>query len=445
MATSLRFPDGFLWGAATSAHQVEGGQDNDWTEWEKLGRVKNGERSGAACDHWHRYISDFELAKSLGHTSHRFSLEWSRIEPLPGQWNEPALEHYREVVRAIRAKGIEPFVTLWHFTNPRWFAERGGWAANDAYQLFSKYVATAIQALPEVKFWLTVNEPNVYALLSYGLGYWPPEAKSWVRARRALTNLIRAHHSAAETVRRLAPGAMVGFAQNLVDFEPRHSGILLDRWATRVSDYQFNRRWLERTAASVDFIGVNHYHHQRIRFGGLRQLIVNEPQGQPQTDSGWQIFPESMYRVLKIAAEYGKPIYITENGLADASDKLRISFIRDYLVQVHRALAEGIEIRGYFYWSLLDNFEWREGRSQKFGLVEVDFTTQRRRLRPSAKWFTDLCRKNSLVLPTHQKAPGVSPRDEWFASGLSVRGSALRRPERADTPSVSSGSASPDA
>lgn len=395
---ALEFPRGFRWGAATSSHQVEGGQDNDWTAWERRGKIRDGSVSGRACDHWNRYEEDFDIARELGHNAHRLSLEWSRIEPRQGEWNEAALQHYRSVVRAVRQRGMEPFVTLWHFTNPRWFADRGGWEAGEAPALFSRYAAKAAEALPQVKFWLTVNEPNVYAVLGYIAGEWLPEVKNFVRAFRVHKQLIKGHQRAYLAMKQVRRDLEVGFAQNLVFFEPTRSSSRLDRWSTRQADRWYNRRFIALTRRHCDYLGVNHYLHQYIRFRSVRDPIGYEPQGQPQSDGGWQIYPQAMYQVLKIARDYGKPIYITENGVADAQDRWRKHFIRDYLMQVHRAMSEGADVRGYFHWSLLDNFEWREGFTQRFGLAEVDFQTQARKIRPSAHWFAEVCKRNALPL-----------------------------------------------
>lgn len=398
MAATWRFPAGWLWGATTSAHQVEGGQDNDWTTWEALGKVKDGSVSGAACDHWNRYREDFDLAQQLHHTAHRFSIEWSRVEPRAGEWDESALQHYGEVVQALRQRGIEPFVTLWHFTNPRWFAARGGWEDSAAPPAFARYVARVVAALPNVRFWITVNEPNVYALLGYLTGEWPPEVKNWRRALTVLNRLAAAHVVAVRAIKTARPDAQVGSAPNLVDYQPERPRHALDRLSTWLSDRWYNQRWLQLTASSSDFIGVNHYLRQRIRFRNLHRPIAVAPQGQPQTDFGWEICPEAIYHVLRVAARYRKPMYVTENGLADAQDRWRQQFISDYLQQVHRAIGEGIDVRGYLHWSLLDNFEWREGYTKRFGLVAVDFSTQRRTVRPSARWFAEVCANNALVV-----------------------------------------------
>ncbi|MFH0828994.1 MAG: glycoside hydrolase family 1 protein [Candidatus Kerfeldbacteria bacterium] len=396
MAGTLKFPDGFFWGAATSSHQVEGGQSNDWSEWEKLGKVSGGERSGRACDHWNRYTEDFDSAKELGHNAHRLSIEWSRVEPMPGEWNDAALAHYRNVVRALKERSIEPFVTLWHFTNPRWFMKLGGWESPQAPELFTRYAQRVVRALPDVKFWMTLNEPNVYALLSYLVGYWPPEVKQWRRALRVYRTMAEAHRLAYTAIKRANPKSSVGIANSAIDYVPARPSSVLDRWMVRFCDRWYNRWFIERTLNELDFIGVNHYFRQGIRVQSLKHPVVTEPRGEPLTDYGWGICPEAMYKVLTSLGRYRMPLYITENGLADAHDQWRREFIMNELKELYRAISCGVDVRGYFYWSFLDNFEWREGFTKRFGLVEVDFQTQQRTIRPSARWFALVCRSNIL-------------------------------------------------
>jgi len=395
MQSEQVFPEGFLWGAATSSHQVEGGQKNDWSAWEQLGKINDQSRSGRACDHWNRFREDFDLAKSLGHTAHRFSIEWSRIEPRPGVWDEAAIDHYRQVVSALRERGIEPFVTLWHFSSPVWFMERGGWESGQASSLFSAYVRKVAEALPDVRYWIPVNEANVYALLSYLVGYWPPEVASPSRAYRVYRQLAAGHRAAYDAIHRTILDARVGCAHNVVDYAPAGQR-LVDRLATRFSDDWYNHRWLRWVRPKLDFVGVNHYHRQGIRFGSLRRPVANAPQGQPQTDYGWQISPPSIGRALRGMRRYQLPIYVTENGLADATDATREAYITAYLNEVYGAIGDGVDVRGYLYWSLLDNFEWREGFSKRFGLIGVDFQTQDRTVRQSARAYAEICRTNRL-------------------------------------------------
>lgn len=392
----LKFPGGFFWGAATSSHQVEGGQHNDWSEWEKLGKINDGTASRNAADHWNRYEADFDIAKSLGHNAHRFSVEWSRIEPQPGQWDEAALEHYRNVVRALLERGMEPFVTLWHFTNPVWFSVSGGWESPEAPHRFVRYVENVVRALPDVTYWMTFNEPNVYALLSYFIGYWPPEVKQWRRALRVYRTMAEAHRLAYAAIKRANPNASVGIATSAIDYVPARQTSLFDRWMSKFCDRWYNRWFIERTINELDFIGINHYVRQGIRVRSFKQLIITEPRGDQLTDYGWGICPEAMGKVLRSMWKYRKPLYITENGLADAADRRRGKFIRDELIELHKAISSGVDVRGYLHWSLLDNFEWREGFAMRFGLVAVDVKTMERTVRESARWFSTVCKNNQL-------------------------------------------------
>lgn len=399
MPRTLTFPDGFIWGAATSSHQVEGGQTNDWSEWEKKGLVADGSFSGAVTGHYERFEEDFDHAQALHHTAHRFSVEWSRIEPARGVWDEQAIEHYRAVVLALKKRGMEPYVTLWHFTNPLWFSQGGGWEQKGAPALFARYAARMATALPDVTHWITINEANAYATLAYLIGYWPPEVTSPLRAHRVFGLLVNAHRSAFRAMKQINPNLHIGSAHNMIAFDPSHPNRILDRWATRSANRWYNDRWLRATSDASDFIGINHYTRQDISFRSFRQPISAEFTGEPKTDFGWQIYPEGMYRVLMRASRYRKPVVITENGIADAKDRWREKYIRDYLAQVHRAIGDGVDVRGYFHWSLLDNFEWREGYSKRFGLIAVDRKTQKRTVRPSARFYAAVCSSNSLSVP----------------------------------------------
>lgn len=394
------FPPGFLWGTATSSHQVEGGQRNDWTRWESLGKTRDGNVSGAACDHWNRYEEDFDLAKSLGTNAYRFSIEWSRIEPENGKWNTAAFEHYRGVVKALRQRGLEPFVTLHHFTNPLWFADRGGWTWREAPERFARYVARVVEALPDVTHWVTFNEPEVYVELGYLTGYWPPERRSSIAAWDVRKNLVAAHRLAAETIAHVRPMAKVGAAVNLVAFDPLRPWNPFDRLATSIA-HRFHNRWfLDATHDTLDFIGINYYFHTRLSLKLYKPSDFfhgTVPPGVPTSDAGWEIYPEGLGRVIDFASGYGKPMFITENGIADATDAKRTQFIHDHLAVLHRKIQEGRDVRGYFHWSLMDNFEWREGYAYRFGLVEVDFRTQRRTIRPSGHAYARICQSNTLT------------------------------------------------
>jgi len=379
--SEMKFPNNFLWGAATSSHQVEGGNVNDWSEWKK------GD-AGRACDHYHRFEQDFDLAKSLGHNAHHFSIEWSRIEPKEGKINQNEIEHYRQVIRALRQRGLEPFVTLWHFTLPTWLAKKGGWLNPKAPYYFDRYVKIIAENLfNEVKFWITINEPNVYALNSYLRDIWPPQKKSAAKYLKVLKNLVKAHQLAYRALRLVDLDCQVGVAKNQTFFE----GNLLLKYP---ANYFHNQYFLERIKNSQDFIGLNYYFHNRIK--GFK---FNHNSNEEFSDLGWEIYPEGIYRVLKELKKYNKPIYITENGLADKDDAKREKFIKEHLTWIWRAIQEKIDVRGYFHWSLLDNFEWDKGFWPRFGLIEVDYQTMARKIRPSAKIYARICKENQLFAP----------------------------------------------
>ncbi len=414
----LKFPEGFLWGTATSSYQVEGGIgpvrslahakgaspeglgeaasngiENDWSEAARAGRVP---AAGRACDHYNRYEGDFDIAKSLGQNAHRFSIEWARVEPEEGRFDENAVGHYRKVLQALRERGLEPFVTLWHFTLPIWFAKMGGFENKKAPFYFAKYCeyvvgrlaasaeATASQGGAGVKFWITLNEPMVYVGQGYGSGIWPPLKKDFIKLLRVVDNLITSHNIAYQKIKALLPNSQVGIAADQVDYH--HNNNPLSFLQSRFMDWFRNRRFLSRTSKCRDFIGVNYY----------RPIIYYGKLNLEKTDMSWDIYPKGIYNVLARLKRYRKPVYITENGIADATDARRAKFIRDHLYWVNRAIHDGIDVRGYFYWSLLDNFEWAHGLGPRFGLVEMNYETMERKIRSSAYEYKRICESNSL-------------------------------------------------
>lgn len=362
----------FLWGAATSAHQVEGNNiHNDWWAWEKKQPLTM--RSGLAADSYKRWREDLALAKQLGHTAYRFSLEWSRIELAPEKWNREAIEHYRQMLLEVRRLGLKSFVTLHHFTNPLWFARRGGWLLHDSPELFARYVRFVAQQLGDlVDFWVTINEPNVYAGKSFWEGTWPPQGKRFEEMARVMNKMVKAHRQAYRIIHAAVPGASVGAANHMIACGHKKVGF---SWHA-LRQWMFNHWFLWRTRGTHDFIGVNYYF----------------PCGQTKTDGqksdmGWPLYAPGLTDVLVEAKRYGVPVYVTENGLADADDSRRADFIRSHLRAVEAAQRAGVDVRGYLHWSLLDNFEWSDGFAPRFGLVEVDFATQERRVRPSARVY----------------------------------------------------------
>lgn len=394
--TFRSFPQGFLWGSATSSHQVEGGNtNNDWWRFEQQGRVKGREVSGDAVDSYHRYEEDLDLAAGMNHTVHRLSLEWSRIEPSEGVFDQAEIAHYAEVLRAARARGMKTFVTLNHFTVPLWFDDRGNWPRMDSPKLFERFTRAVAEPLaPYVDAWMTINEPMHYVNFGFFSGRWPPARRHYVPARRAGLHLARAHRLSYRALKAVAPDTPVGVAVNAIHIKSCiPSG--LDRWGW-FYDWLMNWWFLDKTRRDLDFIGTQYYMALSVP-----QLVRNdfgcEHEG-PHTDMGWRICPDGFRaQVTATWKRYGLPIYITENGIADASDELRPTYIRDHLAALHDAIVQdGADVRGYFYWSLLDNFEWADGWYPKFGLIAVDRTTMQRLPRPSAAYYARICADNGV-------------------------------------------------
>lgn len=411
----LKFPPGFLWGAATSAHQVEGGTRNNWSAWE----IANSERltdearkkwpdwqkerfpemfdpqnyvSGRTCDHYNLYEKDFDIAKELGHNAHRFSIEWSRVEPSEGKFDEKEIEHYRAVIKALKKRGLEPFVTLWHWTNPLWLEERGGCESKEFPFCFSRYAGKMAEYFKdEIKFWITVNEPTSVIANAYLRGHWPPQKKSFWLAWKMFGVFAQSHIAAYEKIHRISPEAQVGFANILHSFEPYRKKNFLDKLGVAVAKYLTNRKMLKLTRGFNDFLAVQYYFHNRFKFPSKNYL-----RSEDVSDLNWEIYPHGIYRILRKLKEYKLPIYVTENGLADAADSRRAQFIKDHLFWMHKAISEGADVRGYFYWSLLDNFEWDKGFWPRFGLVEIDYKTLERKVRPSAREYAKICKNNEL-------------------------------------------------
>jgi beta-glucosidase len=424
---AARFPRTFLWGAAMSAHQVEGANaHSDWWAWEQAGRVK--EPSGAACDHYQRFAEDFDLAQQLHHNAHRFSIEWSRIEPEPGRWEEQALSHYQQVVSALKERHIEPIVTLFHFTSPRWFSEQGGWRHPQAIERFGRYVERVLDAIgPSVRYWITFNEPAIYVFQGYVAGVWPPGQRSWPAAFGVLERLLHAHTMAYHLIHTgldsQGSRPLVGFAKYMVVFTPCNPRSHKDRLATWVRQNYFNgmiaesfgrghllpriRHVFQRSPHHryLDFIGLNYYTRDFVHFKGWTWgklfgevcSLTHHPDAGVRNSLGWDIYPEGIYQCLKHLARTWLPILVTENGICTSDDRQRAQFMHDHLAQIARAMSEGVPVRGYLHWSLLDNYEWHEGFAPRFGLVEVDYTTQQRRTRPSARYLAAVAKAGQLV------------------------------------------------
>ncbi len=429
MTNLLAFPPDFRWGVATASHQNEGGnRANQWAAWEQEpGRIYQGQVSGQTTDWWNPASAeaDFDRAADLGLNALRLSVEWSRIEPEPGVFSREALARYAEMVRSLRRRGIEPLVTLHHFTDPLWLTDLGGWEHPLIGDYFSRFVTRVVDALgDQVSFWCTINEPIVYAFYGYKDGRFPPGARNMRRAVGVLRNMLLAHGRAYRTIHRIQGGARVGLAHHMRYFLPANPASAADRRVARLMDQFANRSTLEAITTgrltppiglgqtvtqlidTCDYLGLNFYSTAHVAFDRLqpgmffaRQFITahldpcdETPEGEPFCE----INPEGMYLALADLAQYGKPIYITEHGLPDSDDNQRPCVLVSYLAEVWRALQAGADVRGYYHWTLVDNFEWAAGWHLRFGLIELDPATGERTPRASAAIYSRIVQSNGV-------------------------------------------------
>lgn len=403
------FPKNFYWGAATSAFQVEGGIENmDWAKAAREGKVP---KIGRAADHYHRYEEDFDIAKELGHNAHRFSIEWARIEPQEGTFDEKEVAHYRNVLLALRARGIEPFITIWHFTLPLWFSESGGFERNDSPEVFARYAAYVVEQLGDLcTHFSTLNEPNVYATHGWLYGVWPPFKRAkilWkkigkedgttekVGATASFSNLLTyfavtkqlaaAHNAAYDAIKRVDPHACVSVVKHVHYFYANANPF--NKLRAMFMTYQQTRRFMNAVVAQCDEIGLNFY--RSTKFGDTATYTY--------TDMGWKMTPEHIYGALMVLKQYDKPIYIAEAGIADADDSHRADYIQKQVEGAWRAIRDGADVRAHVYWSLLDNYELALGYEKRFGLVEINYETLERRIRPSAYTYKGIIEANGIV------------------------------------------------
>jgi beta-glucosidase len=385
---SFKLPAAFLYGAASSAHQVEGNNvNNDWWHEEQLGKLP---KSGVAADHYNRFREDFNLAHKIGLNAMRISIEWSRIQPEPDVWDMEEVAHYRKVLHEMKAKGLTRMVTLHHFTLPIWLYNKGGFENSQivfAFMHYAKFIAENLG--DEIDLWNTINEPEVYTYMTSLRGMWPPFSSNPLRAFAVFRNMAKAHNVAYEAIKSVRPDAQIGMAKNNVYNEAFKAKSWLDTAAVKLNNWFANDWFLNKIKDNLDFIGLNYYfyHSLTVSWGGIQQRNLVGP----KSDMGWRTYPKGIYYLLTgLAKKYNKPIYITENGIANARDDMRKDFIRQHLYWTSQAMAEGADVRGYFYWSLTDTHEWQDGFDPKFGLIEIDFATQKRTIRPSADIFKEL-------------------------------------------------------
>ena len=424
----VSFPENFHWCVATSSHQIEGYNSNsDWWDWEQqAGHIRNSEISGAATDHWNRVGEDIALMTELGVDTYRFSVEWAKIEPQEGEYDWNAINHYRAEVAALQANGIEPLITLQHFTLPRWVRQKGAWewsGMSKAFKSFTQIVYT--QIAPHVRDWVTINEPMVMIFGGYLKGIMPPgEKRSLSGLIPVMRGILRAHTEAYHELHKLA-GAYgrhirVGIAHHLRTMDPANAYNPLDviaaslaepAWNWALSDaattgrFKFQVLWMANAdeeipglAGTQDFIGVNYYSGDLVHFTYDNPMQMETRPALTKNDLGWDIYPEGFYRVLRsVSAHFpGLPVIITENGIADSQDALRPAFIKSHLFQLARAIADGVPVEAYCHWSLLDNFEWAEGFAPRFGLYATDYRSFARTPRGSARLFQQITQANGF-------------------------------------------------
>jgi len=418
---TFHFPRGFLWGTATSSHQVEGyNRNNQWWAWEgQPGKILNGDRSGAACDWWGgRWREDFDRAAESAQNAHRFSIEWSRVQPLPDRWDETALDRYREMARGLNDLNMTALITLHHFSDPLWLAEQGGWENERAAELFPVYARKTVEALKEYcNLWVTLNEPSLYAILSYLMGDFPPGKKDLKSTARVMANLVRAHAAAYQAIKEVQPVARVGIAQHYRGFRPATRSPF-DRLAARLFHNYLNDAFpralqtgrlrfpsgnanIPQAKGTQDYLGLNYYTEELVAFkpGRTADLFTRrfyDPAYEVSQGGFIANVQQGLFRALEWCHGYNLPIVITENGVNDSQDGLRPRYLVEHLHQVWRALNNNYPIKGYFHWTLVDNFEWERGWSQRFGLWELDVETLARRKRPSADLYAEICRANSI-------------------------------------------------
>lgn len=405
------FGKNFYWGVSTAAHQVEGKTINQWTVWElahakhlaataeerlnwipewpkfaKQATDPNNYISGRGVDHYGNYKLDFALAKKLHFGAFRFGIEWSRIEPQPGIWDKAEIEHYKKYIKELKKQGLEPFLNIWHWTVPTWFEEQGGFKKAANLKYWRRFIRRVAQEFtPQVKYVITLNEPNVYMSFSYLTAYWPPQERSLISASRVIWNLVRAHRQAYRILKRHNPKIQIGIASQLANIQAKRPRNLWDEFSVKAMRYLWNWWFINRIRRQQDFVGFNYYFSDY--YSGL---LRRENPKTPLNDLGWYMEPEGLYPLLlRVWAHYKTPIFVTENGVADVDDKYRRWWLEETIIAMERALSEGVDLRGYFHWSLVDNFEWAFGWWPKFGLVSVDrHRGMKRTVRPSALWFS---------------------------------------------------------
>lgn len=427
-----KLPEDLLFGTATASVQIEGGdRNNNWYRFCEQGRTKDGSHCIVADDHWNRYEEDIAIMKEMNQQLYRMSLEWSRLEPAEGCFDEDAISHYRAELSLLLQNGIRPLVTLHHFSHPLWFEDMGGWENPRSVECFLSYTEKAVNSFGDlVAEWVTINEPNVYLEGAYSSGSFPPHKVSLKAYFKGLKHMSTAHIKAYKSIHRIrkdcgyAGETLVGFAKHVRVFDTIGSGIL-PKLSRGLVDYSFNTITLEAMINGrfifpigcgsypygrgkfCDYLGINYYTRDMIGFTWKPTRVfadITVREGAELNDMGWEIYPEGLYILCRKYYEaYALPVFITENGICDEGDNKRSRFIYDHLEQVKMLREDGVDVRRYYHWSLLDNFEWEFGLTPKFGLVEVDYRTQKRTIRNSGRFYSEISRSREVTPEMSEK------------------------------------------
>ena len=415
----FQLPEGFLLGSSTAATQIEGGdRNNNWYDWYAKGNIRDGSSILRADDHWNRVEEDADLLTVLSQQVYRMGIEWSRIEPEKGKFDAEAMAHYREEITRIVERGVRPLVTLHHFTHPLWLTEEGGFETSKVVEYFERYVRYVVENIGDlVSEYITINEPNVYVVNGYVFGIWPPGKTNFALSAKVYINMVKCHIAAYKIIHEIRAGklpeTMVGVAHHLRVFIPYNRFNPLDHLAAKIMRFYFQdgivglmsrgkiafpfNLLLPRHIRGCysDFMGINYYSRSAVKFRGMQDGVLP---GAPLNDLGWEIYPEGIALLCrKFYKKYGLPIWITENGVCDNSDALRAEFICDHLEQLANIAGQGVRVERYYHWSLLDNFEWLEGESARFGLVHVNYSTQERRIKRSGDFYAQICRSGGVT------------------------------------------------
>lgn len=421
-SATFHFPSGFLWGTSTSGYQVEGNNFNsNWYEWEQLpNKIFENQTAGKALDWWSgRWKEDLDRVVSTHQNAHRLSIEWSRIQPEIDRWDENSLDHYREIMKGLLDRGITPIVTLHHFSEPNWLSEIGGWESDLVVSYFEKFVNKVVEGLKEYcSLWIPINEPNVLAHMAFIEGVFPPGKKSLQSSFFALSNMVKAHIAAYSVIKRISPTSRVGTAINYRAFWPENTTNPFDLWMTKLLDHQYNDSFmnalkygklqyalkfekLSTIKGNFDFVGLNYYSGDEIKFNIFKPKELFHQRTYPKlseiSENGFIAnVPQGLEKALQWALKFNSPVIITENGVEDSNDLLRPQYLIEHIHKVWRSANLNYQIKGYFHWTLVDNFEWERGWSQRFGLWRLNLLDQTRVRTKSVDLYSQICKTNSL-------------------------------------------------